>query len=226
MTALAQRDGVRVVAFNKCGHTSIINTFMSPREGFQNPQPATIASSEIAKVDGYRCNLLDDEWRSWPEPEFIVSFLRDPVQRIISAHQHFCVRKERYKFKELGFKFGMSFPEFVDHLLTVDISADPHLSPCIDDLFTVSGDDKHCILAPLENIQEAWPQIMAVVGLVDVPREVYHKNKGEYDLRTTSYGQDLHDKIRELYREDYALWEAVKDAETRTTISPVHNSSP
>jgi hypothetical protein len=214
MTVLAQRDGVRVVAFNKCGHTSIINTFMSTKEDLPN------TTDRARALGGYQGDLTN--FQDWPEPEVIVSFLRNPAHRALSAYHHFCVRKERYKFKELGFEFGMSFPDYVDHLLTVDLTVDAHLAPFIDDLVTAGGDRVY-VLAPLELIGECWPIAMDNVGLADVPREVLHKNKGGYQAE--DYMRfDLHEKLRGLYCEDYNLWETIYN-EARAEISPISNAT-
>lgn len=230
MTAIAQREHVRVVAFNKCGHTSIINTFMSHRDGFVNPEPATVNSHEVRRAEGYVGNLIDVDLSTWPEPEVVIAFLRNPVYRVLSAYQHFFVRtmlsisivRFRDNFQKVGFTRGMSFSEFVDHLLTVDLTFDPHLSPCIPDLISVGGDRQY-LLAPLELIGDCWPLAMDNVGLADVPSQVYHKNKGDYnpdDYLTP----DLYDAIRELYSEDYNLWETVFN-EARAEISSISDTT-
>ena len=217
MTVLAQRDGVRVAAFNKCGGTSIINTFMSRR----NENPDFPNSNDRARaIGGYQGDLTNSQ--DWPEPRVLVAFMRDPARRALSAYQHFLVRKERYKFKELGFEFGMSFPAFVDHLLTVNLSADKHISPCVPDLLAAGG-DCHYIVAPLEFINEAWPLIMDGVGLVDVPDIIAWHNKGSYnpdDFMTA----ELREKLRELYLQDFNLWCATyHEHKTRAKIPAVGN---
>lgn len=229
MTVLAQRDSVRAVGFNKAGHTSVIHTFMSTPESVGHVEEMLFAPKVLNTLDeaktigGYRGDLTN--FHDWPKPDLIFAFLRNPVHRALSAYQHFIIRKERYKFKELGFTFGMPFDKFVDHLLTVDLTADPHLAPQIDDLIAASGDELcNYILAPLEMIGEAWPIVMDNVGLGDVvPRTVLHRNKGNYnpdDFITP----ELHDKLRELYSQDYNLWETICD-ETREKISSISDAT-
>ena len=90
----------------------------------------------------------------------------------------------------------------------------------------VEAGSEHCnyLLAPLELIGEAWPIIMDNVGLGDVvPRTVLHLNKGNYnpdDFMTS----DLHDKLRELYSQDYNLWETIYH-EAREEISPISDAT-
>jgi hypothetical protein len=211
MTVLAQRDKVRVAAFNKCGNSSIITTFMTavPGEQWTKYSPPGILNTvdRARNIGGYQGDLTN--FHEWPKPEVVIAFLRNPARRALSAYQHFLVRKERYKFKELGFTFGMSFPDFVDHLLTVDLTADPHISPQTPDLIEAGGDFCSYLLAPLEMIGECWPIAMDNVGLGDVvPRVPIHDNKGDYDPGEFMT-LELHDKLRELYSEDYNLWETI-----------------
>jgi hypothetical protein len=229
MTVLAQRGKVRVAAFNKCGNSSIINTFMSTPESTGHEEilftPKVLNTADDAKkVEGYRGDFTN--CHDWPKPDVIVAFLRNPAYRALSAYQHFVIRTMRYKFKDLGFTQGMPFDKFVDHLLTVDLTADKHLTPQIDDLVAASVGDPTCtyILAPLELIGDCWPIVMDSVGLGDVvPRTVLHKNKGDYnpaDFMTT----ELLGKLRELYSQDYNLWEVTCN-EAREEISTVSNAT-
>jgi hypothetical protein len=229
MTVLAQRDKVRVAAFNKCGNSSIINTFMSTPESVGHVEemlftPKVLNTADAAKkVGGYRGDFTN--CHDWPKPDVVVAFVRNPAYRVLSAYQHFVIRTMRYKFKDLGFTQGMPFDKFVDHLLTVDLTTDKHLTPQIDDLVAASGDELcNYILAPLEMIGEAWPIVMDNVGLGNVvPRIVLHLNRGNYnpaDFMTS----ELHDKLRELYSQDYNLWEVICD-ETREEISSISDAT-
>ena len=224
MTVLAQRDKVRVAAFNKCGNSSIITTFMTAVPGEQKYSPPGILNTvdRARNIGGYQGDLTN--CHDWPQPDVVIAFMRNPAYRALSAYQHFLVRRERYKFKELGFTFGMPFDEFVAHLLTVDLTYDPHLAPQIDDLVEAGGELCDYLLAPLELIGECWTEIMDNVGLGGaVPRTVLHNNKGDYnpdDFMTP----ELYDTLCELYSQDYNLWEIVY-GETRTEISSVSDTT-
>jgi hypothetical protein len=167
----------------------------------------------------------------WPQPEVVIAFIRNPVRRALSAYQHFFIRdiaidrQFRYTFAGMGFTQDMSFSEFVDYLLTVDLTTDKHITPQFDDLIAAAGGTySEYLLAPLELIGYCWPIMMDNVGLGEkVPRTVLHRNKGDYnpdDYLTP----ELSGKLRELYSRDYNLWEVVY-GETREEISTVGNAT-
>lgn len=227
MTVVAQRNGVRVVAFNKCGHSSIINTFIQHRRGFVNPEPATIPSNQVntdpdALVKALRSQ--SDSIVDWPDPHLLIAVIRNPVHRALSAYQHFIIRKERYKFTELGFSRLDIFRNFVNHMRTVDLTADPHLAPYTPDLLKMGGDRYTTALLPLELINEAWPIAISNAGLDDVPLEVWHKNAGGYDSELYLHPNQV-EILEELYSQDYKLWQAVYD-ETRASLPAICYKTP
>jgi len=232
MTVLAQRGGVRVVAFNKAGHTSIINSFLTPRKKkiMRGGTPALLnTSDEASHIGGYRGDLTN--CHEWPKPEIIVSFIRNPVRRALSAYQHFMVRKitksadgtqtfGRQSFADLGFVIGMTFPQFCEHLATVDLLVDAHLRPQVSDL-AEAGALAECnsfIIAPLEKFDTIWPLVMSELN-VDCPLQPAHMNAGKYHPDEFLHG-DADDILKELYSEDWNLWEVITH-ETRETFSAV-----
>lgn len=221
MTLLAQRDGVRVVAFQKCGHTSIINTFLQRREGFVNPEPAVITQTNWAHdgVRGYPEQAVD-----WPEPRLLIAVIRSPLRRALSAYMHFMQRKERDNLTRLGFKFGCGLNQYVNHLKTVDLREDQHIAPYAFDVVDATNDKYPTIVIPLELIDVMWPIVIAKEGLYDVPLKPWHKNPGHYNYEDvmTPYAESV---LSEIYSKDCNLWEAVYD-EARTAIPAVRYKTP
>jgi hypothetical protein len=233
MSIVAQRDGVRVIAFRKCGHTSIINTFMSTPEDKAPSNsaagPVVVNSTDKVKaLNAYRGMIPAQE--DWPEPDIILSFLRNPVTRALSAYQHFFIRNPGFRgmsFREsllaAGFTEDMSFEDYVAHLETLTLDEDPHIKPQYPDLEAAGGSDYEYVVAPLEMIDVCWPLMMAEFD-VNCPMQVLHENRGGYDPE--SYlTPDLTQRLKVLYSNDYGLWEVIYN-ETRKTISPVGHQAP
>lgn len=207
MTVLAQRDGVRVVGFNKCGHTSVINMFAPRSEPVKRPQfgaPNVINTEDLAKqANTYRGDLTN--YHDWPHPDVVIAVLRNPVRRALSAYQHFLVRKERSSFTGLGFKFGCTFDEFVEHLVTVDLTGDAHIKPFVPDLIA-AGSNSQVLLLPLELLSQIWPVIIEELQIKGTSPTMQFRNKGDYDP-DDFLTPELYDTLRTLYQEDYDLWE-------------------
>lgn len=242
---IAQRHGVRVVGFRKCGHTSIINTFCTLREEFVEDKPPSSPWSKELGDDSQRPAILNttdrtqranayrgylDTAEDWPEPHTVVGFIRDPARRALSAYQHFIVRTfnlrdgirtvGRESFEQMGFTADMTFEDYVDHLGKVDLSLDLHIEPYYNQMPAAGTRNSRFVLAPLELISEFWPALIDDLGLDDVPRGVWHKNKGGYDSKTV-LTDELADRIRDgIYSQDYSLWQTVYN-ETRAALPSI-----
>ena len=228
MSVVAQRDGVRVVAFNKCGHTSIINMFLTPadKELVRGAAPA-IRISNAAPVlqEVYRGTAMDAQ--HWPEPELTITFFRNPLQRALSAYEHFIIRTldevdgvptlGRESFTKLGFTVGMSWYEFCAHLGKIDLSADDHLKSQAQS-FTEVFTGGEVYGGQLEQLSTTWPLIVDQYGL-DCTKEVPQYNEAKYD-RERMLSTAAYTRFDQLYGADRRYWEAAH-FETGTKISPV-----
>jgi hypothetical protein len=209
-----------MVGFNKCGHTSAINTFVASLNHTDPPpqRVKVINSADVAALTGsVRGDLTN--FQDWPEPHTIVALIRSPITRIVSAYHHLMVRTQRYNFIDLGFQPGCSFDEFLDHLATIDLTKDAHTASYGPDLLTAGADKHKTIIIPLEEIDTAWPAVLTRLGMDDVPTEMWHKNKSPESYEFPNYPQFK--KIHDVYLNDYNLWEYVLD-ETRASLPTIN----
>jgi len=210
-----------MIAYNKCGHTTIVNTFLTPpgesieRGAPQAYRPAIrVSNEEAATVRTYRGS--PEAAQEWPEPKVTITFFRNPLARALSAYQHFIVRTLRESFINLGFRADMNFSAFCLHLNNVDLNADNHLKPqCVGFQEVYAGGEVYG--GQLEQLYTTWPLLVEQYGL-DCTTEVAHFNAAAYNLETlTGIRREMFQK---LYADDYALWEAAA-FETREAISSV-----
>ena len=211
MSVVIQHKNIRVVTFQKCGHTSIINMFQTPADQAINrgASPNVYVSKDEEAPVFYKGTDTDD----WPDAEITIAFFRNPLQRAYSAYQHFIIRTlsnelvsvpslGRKQFTELGFTAGMTFLEFCEHLKTVDLDYDPHLRPQITSFVAAkSGFD---IINQLENIHRSWPELVEDFNMSCTKAVVYF-NSANYD----PWPEDSLEGhiIRSLYDEDYHTWD-------------------
>ncbi len=122
MSHCLQRNGVRLVAFNKCGHASIINTFNAapgekPQRGPSGLDPVTL-KGDYKKAE------------TWPEPVVTLAYFRHPLARIASVWNKLMRDTWYTSFHAYGFEKGMSFEAFCKHVMFIrDQPLDPHLRP-------------------------------------------------------------------------------------------------
>lgn len=193
-----------MIAFNKCGGTSIINTFKT--------EPDQI----VARGTG---TLSFKDSRT---PEVNVAFFRHPLNRVASVYNHLIVEVFREKFRVLGFFEDMFFIEFVETLLTIDINADEHLKPQMTSFNELR--DKHSATwtGRLENIHVTWPMLVDVYSMGCSTR-LPKFNAKEY--KPLWVGDKLTTSLIELYADDYFMWHELT-IEARTTIPPVGHEVP
>ena len=210
MAVVAQWGPVRVVAFNKCGHTSVINMFLTPRgETPVRGRSAVLNSGEEAKKLGaYRGDLA--ACKEWPDPELVVAFFREPIRRALSAYQHFIVRTSRKPFQDLGFTADMSFKDFVMHLRKIDLSADAHLEPQFLAFDQATPKNTRATLYRIEDLDLAWPNMVKELGL-NCTTEVMHYNQGNYDPYQYITDPEIVEVIDDLYQSDNMVWHYLGD---------------
>lgn len=207
-----QHERIRLVAFQKCGHTSLINMFQTPRD-----QSVVRGMAPAVKVSGQDTSpgvfYKGDDTTDWPESEWTLAFFRNPLQRAYSAYQHFIIRTLSYplvsvpslgrkQFVELGFEAGMTFLEFCEHLAIIDLNYDPHLRPQATSFNRAACG--HRWLCQLERLDTAWPE---TVEHFDLPctKEVVDFNAANYEPCLVD-GPEA-GIIEVLYAEDYEIWD-------------------
>ena len=205
MSVIVQRDGIRIITFQKCGHTSIVNMFQTPagQDIVRGTTPAVLISGADMPVmyKGFDAS-------EWPEPRLTLAFFREPVKRARSAYEHFIVRTakaglvglataDHESFTKLGFNLKMTFTEFCEHLHHIDLNLDNHLKPQTTSFIAALNGANY--IYKLEDLSVCWPRL---VKELDLPctTHVVRFNEAKYD--TTQ--QD--DSINQLYADDYDLW--------------------
>jgi hypothetical protein len=221
VAVVAQRDGVRVIAFQKCGHTSIINAFLTPldaevQRGIPGVPLIRNSGDEAAAIGAYRGDVVAAH--SWPKPELTIAFFRNPLARALSAYEHFFVRGTlRTQFEELGFKLSMEFPDFALHLRNIDLNADPHLRPQTTS-YMAAGLHDNIYAGQLEQIDVTWPLLVDQHNL-DCSKQMPRYNAATYETEDRLTGARLL-LFEDLYKDDYLLWRAAH-FEAGATVSSV-----
>jgi len=208
MSVVAQREARRVIAFPKCGHTSVINTFMTTYG--QSVQRGAVANNSFKG--------LSEETHSWPAAKVSIAVLRNPLTRLASAYNHLILETQRENFLALGFDQDMIFPEFCQHLGNIDLTADNHLKPQAVSLHEARSGLLH--LVQLEQLAEQWPLIVRAFDLpctTDVAEFNAHHYTVDFDHWSIAF-------VKEIYADDYKLWEKA-DVETRAQVPPVDNQA-
>ena len=233
MAVIAQRNDVRMIAFQKCGHTSIINMFLTPADMslVRGTAPALGAPAvrnsgdEAAAIDAFRGDAAAAQ--KWPPPRLTIAFFRNPLMRALSAYQHFIVRTLREElstqgqesFLSMGFTADMDFAAFCKHLQTIDLTRDPHITPqALSFNEAYDGEETHA--GQLEQLTMIWPLMVDHYGL-DCTKEVPRYNEARY-MVTEHMSEESVAIIKQLYNTDHKYWEAAY-FEARAPFSSVYH---
>jgi hypothetical protein len=208
MTHVLQRDGVRLIAFNKSGHTSVVNMFMTSPGGTvdRGPKPhdADTLRGDIKKAE------------KWPEPIVTAAFIRHPLARIVSGWNH--LNREHFytPFKTYGFTPEMDFEQYVQRLLRVMAShnpekVDPHFQPQHIGFRLARGWLGSTQIMRLDEIDSAWPQFVRTYQ-IECTLTCATLNKKSYPdgkSWTAMYVgiEPMAFKLLEHYQTDLYMWE-------------------
>jgi hypothetical protein len=191
-----------MVAFNKCGHTSIVNSFMTAPGS-----PVDRAATQLRKdtlIGNYH------KAQQWPEPVVTIAYFRHPLARIASVWNHLIRHNWYTSFKELGFTKEMPFDAFCKHLLFIrDDFLDPHLEEQSISFRACRAWLGDTAIYRLDEISTAWPQMCRTWDL-DCTTNVAHMNRRDYPEGkpwTAMYKdkQVMFDLLH-MYREDLQIW--------------------
>lgn len=202
MTHCLQRNSVRIVAFNKCGNATILNSFSSapgekPHRGNNSLDPVTL------KGDAKKA-------RTWEQPIVTIAYFRHPLARVASVWNKLMRDTWYASFAPLGFEKDMTFEQFCKHLLFIqDCDLDPHLKPQIQSFRECRGFTDSCIYR-LDEMGTQWPQMVRTWDL-DCTTTVIHLNRADYpDGKPWTALYDGNEQITydllTMYAEDLHIW--------------------
>ena len=249
MTNVVQRNGVRIVAFNKSGHASIVNTFSC--SAGKDPQRGE-RGLEVLRGTW-------DKAKDFPQPHVTITYFRHPLARVASVYNYFftLAREEqmskkffgglfptlepkdlqakigktefRKNLSAMGFTQTMSFQQFCNHLVhgRVNLSDDLHLRRQADSLRECGNEDSCTYYRRLEDIATVWPRMVDELKL-DCTKKIAHFNNKKYTKWEVMFMglTHLRAEVKKLYKEDFEIWNMLSCNETGETFPSVgHEAS-
>ncbi len=205
MSHCVQRNAVRVVAFNKCGHTSIINSFQTASGNAVLREKPDDALKEATLVGDYA------KAATWPEPIVTIAFFRHPLARVASVWNHLIRDFFYLQFKAHGFTRDMPFEDFCKHLISIrDEFLDPHLEEQAINFRACRGLLNEVEIYRLDEISTSWPQMVSTWD-VDCTVNIAHMNRRDYPggLPWTDMYHHypmLARQLLDVYAEDLEIW--------------------
>lgn len=203
MTHCIQRHSIRIVAFNKCGHATIINSFTAAVG--EKPHRGPSSLQDISQIGDWK------KAATWDEPVVTLAYFRHPLARVASVWNKL-MRVEYYlTLRPLGFVEGMSFGAFCLHLLAIDRdNLDPHLKPQAASFRQCRGWNGDTYIMRLDEISTAWPQMVRTWGL-DCTTETIHLNRSDYPdglpwTALYSGNEKIVFDLLHMYSEDLQIW--------------------
>jgi len=198
-----QRHGVRIVAFNKCGHATIINSFTAAVG--EKPHRGPSSLQDISQIGDAK------KAAKWDEPIVTLAFFRHPLARVASVWNKLMRDTWYVSFKTYGFEKGMDFEAFCLHLLSIqDALVDPHLRPQAESFHECRGWLGDTYIMRLDEISYAWPQMVRTWDL-DCTTNILHLNRSDYpDGKpwTAMYDgmKQITFDLLQVYRDDLYIW--------------------
>jgi len=200
-----QLDGVRVVVFNKSAHTSIASALSTHEKLVLIPRHKDAGIK--SKRDGVVRATVDQvtaDWFEQNQPALTVAFVRHPLSRIVSVYNHLIVDQSFPAFHEIGFEHGMAFPDFCDHLCSMDLELiDKHLQPQSSQMDKVPHVGETWI-GQVDQLSQHWPDFLSFTGLRCGP--VPNNNERNYPPWPTYYSGKLAKMVAASFRRDITFW--------------------
>lgn len=210
MTHVYQRHGVRMVSFNKAGHKSIVQSFMS--------EPGNADSQKMVgqTLRGGMRPTSVQPWHKWPTAIVALAYFRHPLARVASVWNHLFRERAGYTpLEKFGFTEGMIFREFVEHLLSLEENNDMdlHLMPQMRAFDRCATNAVAAQFYRLDEIETVWPQMCTTWGL-QCRRDPLHLNSRRDNYPGgkpwTHLWKGLEPEATELinglYADDYNAW--------------------
>lgn len=202
-----QRVGVRLITFNKSGHTALNATFMTPPHqsiggGKRNLQDETLRGGHgAAQVD-------------WPIPVVNVAVLRNPLSRLYSAWNHLTQNHLYKPFGNIGLYQGMPWKDFLADMvvyLEKEPTPDPHVEPQMRAFKRLSDYRAENLFLRLENIDQGWSNMCLWYGL-DCQHRPIVMNNTDYAAKTP-WGEmyrdmpvELRHRYNRVFEDDLHHW--------------------
>jgi hypothetical protein len=186
-----QRQNVRLVAYRKSAHTSLINAFCN--ESVEEVTRAT---------PGHRDKKT---------AAITVSFFRHPLARLVSAYNHLVVSEPESTLTQWGYEQSMDFHDFIALTLRLpDKEIDLHLASQSYQL-SLALEDHHTDVVWIGQVEEAmsdWHRMMRFTGLrlPVVPLPTF--NRKAHPPWPMYYTPELiRDVLHSRYMGDHSVWE-------------------
>lgn len=193
MIITREREGVRLVAFRKAAHTSIVNSFLTKR------------GEDV--VRGGKSRRRDELTAS-----ITVAFFRNPLARLVSAYNHL-VRGDdelRDSLQHSGYRHGMEFDQFVEITLSIpDSMTDLHLRSQTWQLCEAFEEHHTDVIwiGQVENLNTtSWRELRDFTGLA-MPDFVPAFNARGHPPWSSYYTEALaHKALAARFFDDYTTW--------------------
>ncbi len=215
MSVVVQRNGVRIVAFNKSGNTSIVNTFQCPFGG--TPQRG-VRNLEVLKAPSSS---------DFPEPIVTIAYFRHPLARLASVYNYFfeLPRREvietdsmakvqptefRVNFKVLGFRADMNFEDFCEQIIAKKdrLHEDLHIKKQSESFIADRGLAVDTWIARLDELSTVWSQMVSTFHLDCSTRIAHFNNQVGYSWVAMYQDIPVVTKLLlELYHDDHRIWQ-------------------
>lgn len=192
MIITKERRSVRLLAFRKSAHTTILNSFCNNdavikrgANGYQDMNTASIT----------------------------VMFLRNPLARLVSAYHHLIAGGETLHegLRKLGYVKKMPFAEFLDQTMAIsDADQDWHLK---SQRWQISrAQEKHHTaimwVGRVEHLWRDWLEMLEFTGL-DIPEVLLPNfNARKHPPWPTYYtSEQIQRALRHRFSEDFHIWQ-------------------
>ena len=209
MTHILQKDAFRLIAFNKCGHKSIVRSFS------QAPGGQSLDGVKRTGLGSKRMN------RDLPNALVTAAFIRHPFARLASVYNHlFTVRSGYPIIFGTDFTEDMSFPDFCKGVValvdpnTIDFHIRPQMVcflQCVEQMGQTRFSTQH--FYKLDGLRRRWSEMCFLYDL-KCTRQVHWENdrSDAYPVPWTQMFHEVNDPtmdaLRDLYLADLKAWSA------------------
>lgn len=192
MIITRQRDNVRLLAFRKSAHTSLINTF------------CTEDGSDVVRG-------TMGEYKDSSSASVTIAFFRNPLARLVSAYNHLVAGDELHGGLAMwGYEHEMDFEDFIRLTIQLpDKEIDLHFAS--QSYQTCLALEEHFTeviwLGQVEQLPMHWLEMQNFTGLWNTPNFLPNFNERPHKPWPLYYTQELvHEALSGRYMDDYRRW--------------------
>lgn len=195
MIITCERFNIRLVAFRKSAHTSIVNTF------------CTRSGEEVA-----RGASAPSDFKDRGNASITVAFFRHPLARLVSAYEQMVNGAELHAGLAMwGYEHEMDFADFVRLTLAIpDKEIDLHLASQSYQLCLALEEHNTEIIwiGLVEQLPTHWLEMQNFTALWDMPDTLPNFNARTHPPWPTYYTPDLIGYVLDSrYMGDVSVWE-------------------